>query len=200
VVNGLIEIDADGAKLPRQQNDFGAGGSRKCRPQARASRISRRVALARGQIVLLAKTPKIRVLLPRQSDSESDRLLRAFRFASFNFWLGWRSVCPTGKLPNVTLSPSGEGTQGLCSMLIRFVAKSDRLIYFQGMEMRGFPASLPEFQRVFPDDAACAAYLEHLRWPAGFVCAHCGHQEEPYRSRAGRRSCCAAGPAKRTPR
>ena len=27
VVNGLIEIDADGAKLPRQQNDFGAGGS-----------------------------------------------------------------------------------------------------------------------------------------------------------------------------
>jgi transposase-like protein len=66
-------------------------------------------------------------------------------------------------------------------MLIRFVAKSDRLIYFQGMEMRGFPASLPEFQRVFPDDAACAAYLEHLRWPAGFVCAHCGHQEEPYR-------------------
>jgi hypothetical protein len=62
-------------------------------------------------------------------------------------------------------------------MLIRFVAKSDRLIYFQGMEMRGFPASLPEFQRVFPDDAACAAYLEHLRWPAGFVCAHCGHQE-----------------------
>jgi hypothetical protein len=31
-------------------------------------------------------------------------------------------------------------------MLIRFVAKSDRLIYFQGMEMRGFPASLPEFQ------------------------------------------------------
>ena len=49
------------------------------------------------------------------------------------------------------------------------------------MEIRGFPASLPEFQRVFPDDAACAAYLEHLRWPAGFVCAHCGHQEEPYR-------------------
>lgn len=49
------------------------------------------------------------------------------------------------------------------------------------MDTRGFPTSLPEFQRVFPDDSACAAYLEHLRWPEGFVCSHCGHQEEPYR-------------------
>ena len=66
-------------------------------------------------------------------------------------------------------------------MLIRFISKSYRLIYFSGMEIRGFPASLPEFQRVFPDDAACAAYLEHLRWPEGFVCSHCRHREEPYR-------------------
>jgi hypothetical protein len=28
-----------------------------------------------------------------------------------------------------------------------------------------FPTSLPEFQRVFPDDAACASYLEAIRWP-----------------------------------
>ena len=27
-----------------------------------------------------------------------------------------------------------------------------------------FPHSLPEFQRLFPDDAACAAYLEQARW------------------------------------
>ena len=27
-----------------------------------------------------------------------------------------------------------------------------------------FPHSLPEFQRLFPDDAACAAYLEKARW------------------------------------
>ena len=75
VVNRLIEIDADGAKLPRQQDDFAAGGSRKCRPQTRgfADQPARR--LARGQIVLLAKTLKIRVLFPGQSDSESDRFV-----------------------------------------------------------------------------------------------------------------------------
>ncbi len=42
--------------------------------------------------------------------------------------------------------------------------------------MAEFPRSLPEFQRRFPDDAACAAYLAEARWPAGFVCpssAHC---------------------------
>jgi hypothetical protein len=38
------------------------------------------------------------------------------------------------------------------------------------MDPRGFPTTLPEFQRVFPDDAACAAYLESVRWPEGFVC------------------------------
>ena len=45
----------------------------------------------------------------------------------------------------------------------------------------GFPRSLPEFQRHFPDDAACAAYLEHTRWPEGFVCRHCGVIGEPFR-------------------
>ena len=37
-----------------------------------------------------------------------------------------------------------------------------------------FPQSLPEFQRLFPDDAACAAYLGRARWPDGFACPHCG--------------------------
>jgi len=77
-------------------------------------------------------------------------------------------------------------------MLIRFVAKSDRLIYFQAWRCEAFPLPFLSFNG-FPDDAACAAYLEHLRWPAGFVCAHCGHQEEPYRFPSRRRSCCAAG-------
>ena len=45
----------------------------------------------------------------------------------------------------------------------------------------GFPRSLPEFQRHFPGDAACAAYLEHTRWPEGFVCRHCGVIGEPFR-------------------
>src|SRR5580693_1591300 len=44
-----------------------------------------------------------------------------------------------------------------------------------------FPGSLPEFQRLFPDDAACAAYLEAIRWRDGFVCKWCGEASEPYR-------------------
>ena len=49
------------------------------------------------------------------------------------------------------------------------------------MDPRGFPTTLPEFQRVFPDEAACAQYLEHLRWPQGFICTVCGNSGEPYR-------------------
>lgn len=45
----------------------------------------------------------------------------------------------------------------------------------------GFPRSLPEFQRQFPNDAACAAYLEHTCWPDGFLCGHCGAVGEPFR-------------------
>ncbi len=44
-----------------------------------------------------------------------------------------------------------------------------------------FPHSLPEFQRLFPDEAACTSYLERARWGNGFVCSHCGASDEPYR-------------------
>ena len=44
-----------------------------------------------------------------------------------------------------------------------------------------FPQSLPEFQRLFPDDAACASYLEKARWEGGFGCPHCGVVGEPFR-------------------
>jgi hypothetical protein len=44
-----------------------------------------------------------------------------------------------------------------------------------------FPRSLPEFQRLFPDDAACAEYLERIRWPHGFYCQWCAVQGEPFR-------------------
>ena len=44
-----------------------------------------------------------------------------------------------------------------------------------------FPGSLPEFQHLFPNEAACAAYLERARWREGFVCRHCGAADEPYR-------------------
>jgi len=49
------------------------------------------------------------------------------------------------------------------------------------MDPRGFPTSLPEFQRVFPTDGACAKYLERLRWSNGFTCPKCGQTGEPYR-------------------
>lgn len=51
------------------------------------------------------------------------------------------------------------------------------------MDPRGFPTSLPEFQKVFPNTAACAKYLEALRWPKGFTCPKCNHVGEPYRFR-----------------
>ena len=44
-----------------------------------------------------------------------------------------------------------------------------------------FPSSLPDFQRLFPDDTACAAYLEKARWQEGFVCPHCSAVGEPFR-------------------
>lgn len=45
----------------------------------------------------------------------------------------------------------------------------------------GFPKSLPEFQRMFPDDAACALYLESVRWRKGFTCPYCDSRTPPYR-------------------
>jgi transposase-like protein len=44
-----------------------------------------------------------------------------------------------------------------------------------------FPKSLPEVQRLFPDDAACADWLEKARWRDGFTCAHCCGVGEPFR-------------------
>src|SRR5208283_6103759 len=34
--------------------------------------------------------------------------------------------------------------------------------------------SLTEFQKEFPDEASCAAFLFNRRWPVGFVCPSCG--------------------------
>jgi len=44
-----------------------------------------------------------------------------------------------------------------------------------------FPRSLPEFQRLFPNDAACGAYLERCRWPELFRCPACGAGGDPFR-------------------
>ncbi len=44
-----------------------------------------------------------------------------------------------------------------------------------------FPKSLPDFQRLFPDDGACARYLEQIRYPTGFECPACKVAGEPGR-------------------
>ncbi len=38
-----------------------------------------------------------------------------------------------------------------------------------------YPRSWHEFLAWFPDDTACIAYLERLRWQHGFICPACGH-------------------------
>lgn len=43
--------------------------------------------------------------------------------------------------------------------------------------MADYPRSLREFQRRFPDDAACGEHLARTRWPEGFVCPRCGGRE-----------------------
>ena len=35
--------------------------------------------------------------------------------------------------------------------------------------------------RLFPDDAACAAYVERIRWHEGFICQYCKWHGEPSR-------------------
>lgn len=43
------------------------------------------------------------------------------------------------------------------------------------------PATHLDFQRLFPDEAACLRYLEKMRWPNGFVCEECAVVGEPFR-------------------
>jgi len=47
--------------------------------------------------------------------------------------------------------------------------------------MSSSPKSLPEFQRVFPDEDACCAYLYSVRFPDGFLCPYCRRTGDAYR-------------------
>jgi transposase-like protein len=54
--------------------------------------------------------------------------------------------------------------------------------------------SLLQFQRSFPDDAACAAFAFKLRWPEGFRCPKCGGRRAALlRSRAHTYECLDCG-------
>lgn len=40
-----------------------------------------------------------------------------------------------------------------------------------------YPRDVVEFNRMFPDEEACLAYLAQCRWPNGFRCPRCGDRE-----------------------
>jgi transposase-like protein len=52
-----------------------------------------------------------------------------------------------------------------------------------------YPQSWSQFLSWFPDQAACLAYLERLKWGDGFACPRCSAAEEPYRTTRGRLTC-----------
>ena len=54
-----------------------------------------------------------------------------------------------------------------------------------------FPRTYREFVEEFSSDNACAAYLEKLRWPAGFCCPACRTSGIPWRQTRGRLVCTA---------
>ena len=54
---------------------------------------------------------------------------------------------------------------------------------------RDYPRTYREFVEMFPDDEACAAYLEQLRWPNGFFCPACQMTTEPWHQPRGRLVC-----------
>lgn len=55
----------------------------------------------------------------------------------------------------------------------------------------GCPATWGDFVISFPDEAACVAYLEELRWPRGFSCPHCGG--DGWRTACARWACGGCG-------
>lgn len=56
---------------------------------------------------------------------------------------------------------------------------------------RDYPRTYREFVEMFPDDEACASYLERLRWAEGFVCPACKTTATPWRQTRGRLVCSA---------
>lgn len=54
---------------------------------------------------------------------------------------------------------------------------------------KDYPATWSNFGDWFASEEACAAYLEQLRWPHGFICPACGVAEGPARTSRGRLCC-----------
>ena len=58
---------------------------------------------------------------------------------------------------------------------------------------RDYPRDWEEFGRFFPDEGACAEYLERMSWPHGFVCPACDAGQPPWRGSRRRLVCRACG-------
>ena len=56
---------------------------------------------------------------------------------------------------------------------------------------RDYPRTYRDFVTMFPDQEACADYLEQLRWPTGFSCPACGTRVPPWHQSRGRLVCTA---------
>lgn len=56
-----------------------------------------------------------------------------------------------------------------------------------------YPRTFSEFDRFFPDEAACREYLRRLRWPGGFVCPRCGGQAGAWVTARGYLHCRTCG-------
>ena len=52
-----------------------------------------------------------------------------------------------------------------------------------------YPSTYREFVEMFPDNAACAAYLIRLRWPNGYSCPACKMTTTPRQGSRGRLTC-----------
>jgi len=60
--------------------------------------------------------------------------------------------------------------------------------------MSKFPRSLIQFQKTFPDEPSCSAFLFKRRWPHGFFCPACGGvQAARLKSRAYTYECAYCG-------
>ena len=54
---------------------------------------------------------------------------------------------------------------------------------------RDYPRTWGQFLEWFPDEPACRAYLQGIRWPRGFVCPSCGESDDAYVASRGRIVC-----------
>ena len=54
---------------------------------------------------------------------------------------------------------------------------------------KNYPHTYRGFVEMFPDDAACAAYLFRVRWPGGFICPSCNTAGTPWQT-SNRRLIC----------